>query len=210
MSHTGGITRGLHLVSGKSQTDSFGISTASAGTANRLNGTLKRILIVLWRSFKVVRRGSHFSAEHVVIISLHSLRFSLLRICSPWRAIVARTRLMVALLSAFSIVTSPAEGSRFSAMHVAIIWLHLASKYSLSVAIFHPPCFLILLADVPLEEVSRLLTHDSIRMTEMHYAPLGKKRREKLHDTMVAAMERMGATFTPAAHPPAPAARLLM
>lgn len=59
----------------------------------------------------------------------------------------------------------------------------------------------LLLHDVPLEEVSKLLTHDSIRMTERYYSPWIKKRREKLHDSMVAAMQRMGARFTPACEP---------
>jgi integrase len=68
----------------------------------------------------------------------------------------------------------------------------------------------LLLANIPLEEVSKLLTHDSIQMTEKYYAPWVKKRLEKLHETMVAAMERMGASFTPASQPRAPAPARLM
>lgn len=66
----------------------------------------------------------------------------------------------------------------------------------------------LLLNDVDIHEVSKLLTHDSILMTEKYYAPWVKKRREKLHDNMVAAMERMGAAFTPASAP-TPTARLM-
>ena len=59
----------------------------------------------------------------------------------------------------------------------------------------------LLLQGVEIKEVSKLLTHDSVQMTEMYYDPWVKKRREMLHDTMVAAMERMGAVFTPASVP---------
>jgi site-specific recombinase XerD len=68
----------------------------------------------------------------------------------------------------------------------------------------------LLLKDVSIEEVSKLLTHDSIQMTEKYYAPWVKKRREKLHDTMVAAMERMGAAFTPPSAPALTGQRRLM
>jgi integrase len=63
---------------------------------------------------------------------------------------------------------------------------------------------------VGIEEVSKLLTHDSIQMTERYYNPWVKKRREMLHNNMVAAMERMGAAFTPAAAPRPVAAQRLM
>jgi site-specific recombinase XerD len=53
-----------------------------------------------------------------------------------------------------------------------------------------------LLADVPLEDVSRMLSHTSVRVTERHYAPWVKRRRDQLEDKAVAAMRRMGATFT--------------
>ena len=53
-----------------------------------------------------------------------------------------------------------------------------------------------LLACVPLEDVSRMLTHSSIRTTEKHYAPWVKARRRQLEDKAVAAMRKMGATFS--------------
>jgi len=68
----------------------------------------------------------------------------------------------------------------------------------------------LLLQDVPIEEVSKLLTHSSILETERSYSPWVKKRREKLHDNMVAAMERMGAAFTPASGYPPPAPQRVM
>jgi site-specific recombinase XerD len=68
----------------------------------------------------------------------------------------------------------------------------------------------LLLAGVDIHEVSNLLTHKSILMTEKYYAPWVLKRVEKLHETMVAAMERTGAVFTPAAHVRQGAAARLM
>jgi integrase/recombinase XerD len=68
----------------------------------------------------------------------------------------------------------------------------------------------LLLKGVGIEEVSKLLTHHSIQMTEKYYSPWVKKRREKLHDTMVEAMERMGAIFTPASAPLPTAPQRLM
>jgi site-specific recombinase XerD len=59
----------------------------------------------------------------------------------------------------------------------------------------------LLVAGVDIHEVSNLLTHKSIAMTEKYYAPWVTKRMEKLHETMVAAMEKTGASFTPAARP---------
>jgi site-specific recombinase XerD len=51
-----------------------------------------------------------------------------------------------------------------------------------------------LLAGVSLEDVSRLLTHNSIRTTEDFYAHWVQARREQLEDKSVAAMRKMGAT----------------
>ncbi len=68
----------------------------------------------------------------------------------------------------------------------------------------------LLLKDVDIHEVSELLTHDSILVTEKYYAPWINKRREKLHNNMVAAMERMGAVFTPASVPLPTAPQRLM
>lgn len=67
----------------------------------------------------------------------------------------------------------------------------------------------LLLREVDIHEVSELLTHDSIQTTEKYYAPWIGKRREQLHANMVAAMERMGAVFTPSAPLPARQARLM-
>lgn len=52
------------------------------------------------------------------------------------------------------------------------------------------------LAGVPLEDVSRMLTHSSIRTTERHYAPWVKARQRQLEDKAGAAMRKMGATFS--------------
>ena len=54
----------------------------------------------------------------------------------------------------------------------------------------------LLKAGVPLEDVSKLLTHTSIVTTERHYAPWVKSRLQQLEDKSVAAMRRMGATVT--------------
>lgn len=53
----------------------------------------------------------------------------------------------------------------------------------------------LLLANVPLEKVSRLLTHRSVKMTEMYYAPWIKRREQQLHDELTDALTRMGAEF---------------
>jgi integrase len=53
-----------------------------------------------------------------------------------------------------------------------------------------------LLAGVPLEEVSRLLTHASVSMTERYYAKWTTSRRQQLEEDAIAAMRRMGATVT--------------
>jgi len=53
-----------------------------------------------------------------------------------------------------------------------------------------------LLAGVPLEKVSRLLSHKSIATTEKYYAKWVKSRLRQLEDEVVVAMRRMGATVT--------------
>jgi site-specific recombinase XerD len=62
----------------------------------------------------------------------------------------------------------------------------------------------LLLQDMPMEKVSELLTHDSILMTQKYYSPWVKRRREKLHDTMMEAMVKMGAAFAPSHSTPLP------
>jgi integrase/recombinase XerD len=53
-----------------------------------------------------------------------------------------------------------------------------------------------LLAGVPLEKVSRLLTHESVTMTERYYAKWTASRKSQLEDETIAAMRRMGASVT--------------
>jgi site-specific recombinase XerD len=53
----------------------------------------------------------------------------------------------------------------------------------------------LLLAGVPLEKVSKLLGHKSVRITEKHYAPWVRARREQLEDEMMKAMRKMGVKF---------------
>ena len=53
-----------------------------------------------------------------------------------------------------------------------------------------------LMAGVPLEKVSKLLTHESVTMTERYYAKWTKSRKQQLEDETVAAMRRMGVTVT--------------
>jgi integrase len=53
----------------------------------------------------------------------------------------------------------------------------------------------LLKAGVPLEDVSKLLTHTSIATTERHYAPWVKSRLQQLEDKSVAAMRAMGVEF---------------
>jgi site-specific recombinase XerD len=53
-----------------------------------------------------------------------------------------------------------------------------------------------LLAGVPIEHVSKLLTHESVSMTERYYAKWTKRRRQQLEDVAVDAMRRMGAAVT--------------
>jgi integrase/recombinase XerD len=54
----------------------------------------------------------------------------------------------------------------------------------------------LLLQGMPLEDVSYLLTHDSVKMTEKYYAPWVNARREKVHGDLQEALTRMGAAFT--------------
>jgi integrase len=53
-----------------------------------------------------------------------------------------------------------------------------------------------LLAGVSLEDVSRLLIHESIKTTEKYYARWVKARREQLEDKAVEAMRKQGATVS--------------
>jgi integrase/recombinase XerD len=51
-------------------------------------------------------------------------------------------------------------------------------------------------AGVPLEKVSKLLTHESVTMTERYSAKWTASRRQQLEDVAVDAMRRMGVTVT--------------
>lgn len=53
-----------------------------------------------------------------------------------------------------------------------------------------------LLAGVPLEKVSKLLTHESVTITEKYYAKWTASRMQQLEDEAVAAMRRMGVKVT--------------
>jgi site-specific recombinase XerD len=53
-----------------------------------------------------------------------------------------------------------------------------------------------LLAGVPIEKVSKLLTHESVTMTERYYAKWTKARKEQLEDEAIAAMRRQGVKVT--------------
>ena len=53
----------------------------------------------------------------------------------------------------------------------------------------------LLLAGMPLEKVSKLLCHKSLRVTEKHYAPWVQRRNSQLETEMMAALRRMGAKF---------------
>jgi integrase len=53
----------------------------------------------------------------------------------------------------------------------------------------------LLLVGVPLEDVSRLLTHSSIKTTEQYYAHWVPDRLTLLKKKSVEAMQKMGATF---------------
>jgi integrase len=54
----------------------------------------------------------------------------------------------------------------------------------------------LLLAGVALEDVSRLLTHKSVRITEKYYAPWIRARQVQLENKLLAAMRKMGATVS--------------
>jgi len=53
----------------------------------------------------------------------------------------------------------------------------------------------LLLAGVPLEKVSKLLTHESIKMTEQYYSPWIRRREDQLQDELGEALTSMGAKF---------------
>jgi integrase len=53
----------------------------------------------------------------------------------------------------------------------------------------------LLLAGVPLEEVSYLLTHTSVKMTEKYYAPWVNRRKQQVQDRLTEALSKMGAAF---------------
>lgn len=53
----------------------------------------------------------------------------------------------------------------------------------------------LLLAGMPLDKVSKLLTHSSIRTTERHYAKWVKAREDQLERETIEAMRKMGAKF---------------
>jgi hypothetical protein len=46
------------------------------------------------------------------------------------------------------------------------------------------------------KKVSRLLTHESVRVTEKYYAPWVKSRQQQLEDESIAAIRKMGAKIT--------------
>jgi integrase len=53
-----------------------------------------------------------------------------------------------------------------------------------------------LLQGMPIDQVSRLLTHDSIATTERYYAPWVKERLDKMERDSIACMRRMGMIVT--------------
>ena len=53
----------------------------------------------------------------------------------------------------------------------------------------------LLLAGVPIEHVSKLLTHESVTITERYYNKFTSRRKAQLEDIAVTAMRSMGATF---------------
>jgi len=53
-----------------------------------------------------------------------------------------------------------------------------------------------LLHDTPLEDVSRMLGHSSIRITEQYYSAWVPERRRRLEAQMIAAMQKMGVEVT--------------
>ena len=54
----------------------------------------------------------------------------------------------------------------------------------------------LLLAGMPIEKVSRLLTHKSIRVTERYYAPWNRPRLDQLEIESIEAMRKMGVTVS--------------
>jgi site-specific recombinase XerD len=52
----------------------------------------------------------------------------------------------------------------------------------------------LLLAGYPIETVSKMLTHKSVRVTETHYAPWVKSRQKQLQVKAIEALRKMGAT----------------
>ena len=54
----------------------------------------------------------------------------------------------------------------------------------------------LLLAGLPIEKVSKLLTHESVTMTERYYAKWTKARKEQLEDESIAAMRKQGVKVT--------------
>ena len=50
----------------------------------------------------------------------------------------------------------------------------------------------LLLSGMKLEDVSRLLTHKSIKTTEAHYAPWVSRREQQLEDKLGEALSGMG------------------
>jgi site-specific recombinase XerD len=54
----------------------------------------------------------------------------------------------------------------------------------------------LLLDGMAIQDVSRLLTHDSIATTERYYGRWVKARRDRLEEQLVESMRRMGATFS--------------
>lgn len=51
-----------------------------------------------------------------------------------------------------------------------------------------------LLAEVPIEDVSKMLGHSSVKTTEKYYSPWVKARQTQLEQKMIAAFAKMGAT----------------
>jgi site-specific recombinase XerD len=69
---------------------------------------------------------------------------------------------------------------------------------------FHSHCLrdtfaveMLLDPEVKLEDVSRMLTHKDIGVTQRHYTPFVERRRRLLETKRIEALKRQGATFTP-------------
>jgi integrase len=54
----------------------------------------------------------------------------------------------------------------------------------------------LLLAGVPLQDVSKLLTHESVAVTQRYYGRWVKARLQQLEDKSVEAMQKMGVKIT--------------